>query len=810
MRHLALACLAVASLLFASAAQAQQTPPLRLRIEKVKLGFQGTAQEDPAGTFKPGLWVPVHVTLVRAGDGPIILPIAKDGTVRGEVRVETTDSDGIPNVYSEPFKVRAQERLNLLTYTKPAATGPEIRVTVHPGDRADGDDRGPQNYSARPDHFLALELHEHLYLTLGARLPDLQKALVAMAGNPEDKRTAPRHLTHESEVHRLPARWFGYNAVDLAVLTTDNKTFLQELLKTENRPRVEALAAWVRRGGRLVVSVSWVNQDLVHKLLTDADAWQPPLPDVLPADGKAEVKTLHGVQNWAAVDNKPFFRPGDKALRIAKLRSPDTVEVRAKEEDGSLMIVRTPYGLGSVTFFAFDVDKAPFTLWKGIPEFWKETLTRLAPKVMKRDPQQEMRFGEQWVGNDLTSRLHQELDRFDTPPISFGWVALFILIYILVVGPLDYLLLKKVFKRLELTWITFPAVVLTISLVAYFTAYAVKGKDLKVNKLDLVEIDLRTDLDKDLRTREAQAYGTTWFTILSPQIKSYTIGIEPVFPRQAGGVAAKDTPLALVTWLGRPEAGGMGGIGRPRSQGLFTRTYAYARDGAGLRDVPIPVWTTKSFTATWNASLKTLPFKASLHYDPDDADRKLSGTILNNMPLDLQEVALFYGRNVYRLSDCLKGQELRLADLGNPLAVQQWANPGGKNLVPGDPEAFAPDGMLYDPGQILKELLFHEKMGTVQTLNHSQRPLDQSWRLPEEWALQPAVVREAILVGRLPRARGSAESLTADNDPRLPTHLWLEALPLPGGEKQERPSLSGSVVQDTYLRIFLPVTPAKR
>ena len=52
--------------------------------------------------------------------------------------------------------------------------------------------------------------------------------------------------------------------------------------------------------------------------------------------------------------------------------------------------------------------------------------------------------------------------------------ALQILIYIIIVGPLDYLVLKKLMKRLtghermEWTWITFPTVVLVVSIGAYY------------------------------------------------------------------------------------------------------------------------------------------------------------------------------------------------------------------------------------------------------------------------------------------------------------------------------------------------------
>ena len=64
----------------------------------------------------------------------------------------------------------------------------------------------------------------------------------------------------------------------------------------------------------------------------------------------------------------------------------------------------------------------------------------------------------------LLGEVQHRLENFEkVPVVNFGWVALFILVYILIVGPLDYFLLKRVFKRLELTWITFPAIVVVVS-----------------------------------------------------------------------------------------------------------------------------------------------------------------------------------------------------------------------------------------------------------------------------------------------------------------------------------------------------------
>src|SRR5208337_3627925 len=79
---------------------------------------------------------------------------------------------------------------------------------------------------------------------------------------------------------------------------------------------------------------------------------------------------------------------------------------------------------------------------------------------------------------DLSSQLRAALEQFPgVKLIPFGWVAFYIFLYILLIGPGDYFFLKKVLKRMELTWITFPTIVLTVSLLAYFAAYRLKGND---------------------------------------------------------------------------------------------------------------------------------------------------------------------------------------------------------------------------------------------------------------------------------------------------------------------------------------------
>jgi hypothetical protein len=808
MRNLVLGCLSCALLVLPVPDAAAQVP-LRVKIDKVQVGFRAYAQDETSGRFKVGLWTPVYVYFSQAPDGPFFLPAGKDGVGHGELLVETTDSDDVQNLYRVPFAFSPNEQRPVLTYTKTGVGRPEIRLGVV---------AGGHTLARAPEEFGAIELGEHLYLTLGARINHFQDALLAMAPNKEKefRETKPREAAYETDVLRLPTEWFGYDAVDLMVLTTENNVFLDKL--AADRTRWKAVGDWVRRGGRLVISVAWRNQDKVHALL-QSKTWQPPLPDLLSPNGQVEISQLFGVRTWSGeARDTPFPAVGQEAVRVAKLNAGRDVEVLISERNGEEpVMVRVPYGLGSVTLVGLDLDKGPFSVWHGRVQFWKALLSKLGPRVVvpPDDPHGIRNAVFMDTGTDLTTSLQRDLDKFDVAVISFGWVALFILLYILVVGPVDYLILKKVFKHLEWTWITFPSVVLLVSGIAYFTAYALKGNDLKINKVDLIDLDLRSDLTREQRTRKAYAYGTSWFSILSPRIQSYTMGIEPALRAWNPG-AKDDGALAsvLLSWLGRPEAAGMGGMGRQRSQGLFRRAYKYAPDATGLHDVPIPVWATKAFTASWETPLAQLPFSADLHYNPHDIEQPPSGTLKNNLPADLLDVWVFYGGKWYPFGDILPGaraggQPVKLAlDAQRGTKVDAWVT-SNLQKPQGEEPAVTPQG-LFNPTQTVKSLMFLQSSdsGGLER-NHSMRRLDQSWRLSAERSpprLGVAVTREAILFGRLARARGPAEQLTADLDPRLPTHLWLGEVP---GEGKTRPELPGTLVQDTYLRVYLPVTPAQ-
>jgi hypothetical protein len=92
---------------------------------------------------------------------------------------------------------------------------------------------------------------------------------------------------------------------------------------------------------------------------------------------------------------------------------------------------------------------------------------------------------------------------------------------------------------------------------------------------------------------------------------------------------------------------------------------------------------------------------------------------------------------------------------------------------------------------IMKGLLFHQ-FDRSGKRNNALGNLDQSWRLRHK--------DEVLLFGRIAREEQPAEELTASGT--SPTRLWLGSLPAAG---QPRPPLSGTLAQETFVRMIVPV-----
>ena len=810
--RLILAALAVTGLL-ACAGNAAAQARTRVKITSVQVGlpagpFSGEYDEDgrKRPLFKAGAWTPVWVGLECIGkiDEPL------------ELVVEAPDSDplvavtAVPLPPMQPGDRRSGTELPFVPFVKPGGYFAELTVRVR--------NANDQNY-AEPFRrtFYGMEASRYLVLSVGSslasmRLPRTEGAEAGEAGDARSLRGGRVELAEILDPAQLPDQWFGYQGVDLVMIGTGADTkFFDTLAQPRYQTRRLALREWVRRGGRIMVSVG-ANPDVLTNL--------PELQDVLPARiDPAGKRTVDAVRlNW---NNPRGAGPPVEPLRgkvslSAVARKPDRnfrvliSSVEAGAAGTNPLAVEGAYGMGRATLVGFDLDAGPVTEWKYRAGLWEWLLSESGGHL-PTGTESSVRSGSRIVGDendDQLNRLQESLDYFEgVPVISFGWVALFILAYIIIIGPLDYLFLKKVVKRLEWTWVTFPAVVIAVSAIAYFAAYALKGRDMKVNKIDLVDIDLQTK----------RSYGTTWFTVFSPRIQNYTVGVEPAGPQPGDepGKAywtpdgpAETAPDTVVTWMGRARGG---------EQRLFTRRYQYhseidpqhpdrLRFATGLESVPIQVWSTKAFTANWSARIDpNRPLVVSTLRHPPGDPTAIVGEVTSNVPGgELQDVQLVYQGNVYPLRTLVPGVP-RSVTGQNRTPVGQWLQSVSlEPLTSGyQPRRYSSPGV--PPEFRLWPALFYETLDVSGSAsrNASLRDLDQSWRL------SPENHDEAILLARVAAPAGKKE-LPAEEvmqDPQTPTRLWLSELP---GGKSSRTPLQGMVRQETYIRVFIPIPPAER
>ena len=622
----ALAPAALAVVLATTGTAHAAKPPVT--IENVRVGFQ----QD---RYRPGSWNPIRVDVK-----------AESARFGGILEVVVADDDGTPTAIRREFLGTPGEMTSVTTYVRPGRRDNDFKVNVY--DAASGGLAASATYSKAE----ALQRGQSLLLTVGrASGVDIVPGTAVIDPQSENTNVNPYGaqvvVLPVAVPQGIPAKWYGYDAAGVVVLNANS----QEALDALDAGRGEALKEWVRNGGHLVVAIGERWQPVLGSVL------EPLLP-ALPA-GRDRLNDLGALESFAGPNSRPIVPVGEKAMLVTKL---EPVEARgAQALDTSGLIVRGFYGFGRVTVVGLDVDQKPFSDWPDRKDFWVKVLDlrRRAGEAENTTPGLPGGGGfYQNGGLDVAGALHQSMEQFPgVRLVPFGYVAFFVFLYILLIGPGDYFFLKKVLRRMELTWVTFPLIVVTVSALAYAAAYAVKGTELKVNKVDALDIDQAT----------GRMRGTTWFTVFSPQNRDYDLSIAPLpldrDPSASDAVSAGTSAgggESMVSWFGAPEGAFGGGPGGPGGLTLSAGSYAYVPigDPRTLKGVRVPIWTTKSFTGRWTGAAKAVVDADLQQAGPD----RLGGSITNRLPRALRRARLLHGRKVYDLGDLNPGQTRPIGD----------------------------------------------------------------------------------------------------------------------------------------------------
>jgi hypothetical protein len=751
------AFLVAALLLWPDMVRSQETLPT---LTKVQVGFTPLGASDSSqGAFKPFFWTPVWIEL-RGGASP----------VRGDVVLETLDADGVGVVTKVPFAVDAEATARVLGYAKTslgAQRSQPVSVSLH----VDGHVIRPP--SPLPERGVAPG--KRLCVIVGTRIPALEQ-LLARARDEKDSRADQTlrefqswQLASVDSTDAMPDRGYGYDAADVVIVQT------QGLTSKQYRP----LDDWVQCGGRLIVLLTGNDQSNEHAA---------PLPHGAPVQlTRLADSADNSVQEWGLSSLFP------DTITVARVPQPDLSHddwvryAAAKSAKPIPLIARFAHGFGSITYVGLPLEKIPLAAENSprveAAPFFRMLLSRVAGAAPRPDSSEEGKHRPYVV------QLHDQLDRFDVESFSFSWVAVLILLFMAIVGPLEFYVLRRV-ARPALTWITYPTVIAGMCLFAYLAAPRFKGDRLRINQIDLVDVDL-TRRDTSRGVPGSLHVGRSYFTVFTPKSLSLDVGVEIADVSRGERRGQAKTFSHIVSWMGRADADY-----RVATAGLFRQPYAASADGDGLARVNMSVWGTKNFCAQWHANLSD-PLEHALSFPgrkAEDSGVRVRGMLTNRLPVDLCDVWVLYDRLAFPLREGLPS--------GTPVNLELGLGRGTQGIAawmesPDREADTAVAGEQPEATLLLKAIMFRELSQTPGDAANLFRTLDWSWRIRPAAASAERAPREAIIVARAKSARGPID----DAYSRQPSQTRVRLRPANGAAEFG----DGQLTHAQYFRILVPV-----
>lgn len=504
----------------------------------------------------------------------------------------------------------------------------------------------------------------------------------------------------------------------------------------------EVLQQWVGRGGHLV-----------HCAAVEAEAFQASGWDwgSIPVAGTSRLRELSGLERFAG---KGPRIPIAGSVRATKL-GPFSGDVRIVGLDGPLL-VRVPYRFGRITFFGLDVDRQPLAKWEPLGDFLRKMIVRTQESTGARTRQRGNQIATPGL-TDLATQVRNAQDEFPEINRPSIWAVMGLLVaYVLLLGPIDYFLVHRFLKRPQLTWITFPALVVVATLAAVFSARQVNGNSTRVNQIDVVDVDVASGL---LRTRSSLSF-------YSPETQRYALGWKPAtqsWSPQANGDQGEPVASTLI-WDGIPEDS-FGGMYRAAGAGVARPEYHVRSDRFPLPDLPVSVWATKTVVAQWEHPADGV----ALSKLTSPIVGQLSGSLIHHLPGDLTDWVLAYGNRVY-LPKARRDGTLPSIPPGSPWTparidvVQRELNgyltgtiatrvkskqPKGDDQVIVEQTPWNP--LHHDALDVLRMVTFHDKAEGTSYTGLSNDGLRQ-------WELSPLLdLNRAVLFGLLETPAGTLE-----------------------------------------------------
>ncbi len=410
---------------------------------KAEVGFDGT--------YRIGCWTPVRIALQNS-----------EADLEGTLEVPITAESGKKTVYEVSVRLPHASSQEYTIYVKMQKSGRslDIRLLDNKGKVVKAGKVEKLNPVSADHYFLGLVTEDE---------PSLGYWKERSEGDLLLANYQPVSLTAES----FPDHREVLDSFSILILNqVDTGSFRPEQLR--------ALSAWIQGGGILIIGTgangSRTLAGLTEKIVPAAAG------DVTEQDVAAELEKLAGkpVRGSSVLDVMDVRTEGG-TVAVSRNAGSDSAPKDANPARGLVWMHRK--GSGVIYTAAFDLGTEPVLSWAGNKTFWENLLERSLPEQsiqLLQDPYQstgKINGMEDVLGN---------IGAMDLP--SATSVLPIFLLYLVLIGPVNYIILKKMDRR-EWSWFTIPALSVACALVIYGLGYRSKGSDLILNTISVVELN---------------------------------------------------------------------------------------------------------------------------------------------------------------------------------------------------------------------------------------------------------------------------------------------------------------------------------
>ena len=389
----------------------------------------------------------------------------------------------------------------------------------------------------------------------------------------------------------------------------DSVSVSGESIRDLSPAQTSALLAWVRQGGRLVVDSSASTETYT----------------VAPLISDLKITVAEGAKKPATIEREAItWNPENGGYQMATVTTTQTFRVyhrliesgNTKAGQDGVHFADLSYGLGRIVLCAIDLSALGISETAGEDLGREDLLTEilLGKHRMRRNTDHDNTgyYFNPYTYETLPTWSRVLRKQTGMKPISGGLIILYLLLFILFVGPIEYVVLEKRRKRVA-TWVVTPLLAVLFTLSATSISYMTRGT--RPYQSGFHFHDYRLDgggLDTSLRclvpsktgsiTLDPEPGGVVQVFAEDPSSRDvvtdlsanrYTLAARVWTPRYVGVRTEHDRTPPLVANLSRPE-----GSGPPT--GTVTVPEGTTEPGKVMLMYAGNLWTLSSNAGSWS------------------------------------------------------------------------------------------------------------------------------------------------------------------------------------------------------------------